>query len=104
MLPPPAAVHFSALDGTPLRLDLYDPGTWRREKLSVFSPSVQDAMARQIRLRGGGAGELQERNAAYQSSWAASWRGRAASSRPWPPGSAGSEVAFYASGAIASRP
>ena len=66
MLPPPTMVRFSNLDGSPLRLDLYDPDTWQREKLSVFSPASQEEIARGIRLRGGGSEDLLERNAEYR--------------------------------------
>ncbi len=66
MLPPPAAVHFSSLDGTPVHMDLYDPDLWQRQKLSVFSPASQEVIARKIHLQGGGANALKERNGEYR--------------------------------------
>lgn len=96
MLPPPESVRLSSLDGTPLHLDLYDPETWQREKLSIFAPASQEAVARQVRLQGG---DLGERNAAYvdflrrQLARARRFQSALAAESP-----AGKEVAFYAFG------
>ncbi|HEU5182654.1 MAG TPA: hypothetical protein VFW45_17845 [Candidatus Polarisedimenticolia bacterium] len=99
MLPPPAAVHFSSLDGTPVHMDLYDPDLWQRQKLSVFSPTSQDEIARKIRLQGGGADSLLERNDEYrdflQRQLARARRFQTALEAPAP---AGKVPVFYAFG------
>jgi hypothetical protein len=62
MLPPAGSAVFADLQGKPVPLDLYDPETWIREKLSVFSDEEQEAVKWRMRSAGANPAYLDTRN------------------------------------------
>ena len=99
MLPPPDDSLFADLDGQAIRLDLYDPGTWVREKLSVFSQEEQDQLRRRLGRAGLRRGDLEAQNrrmeAFLERSLRRARRFQEALARPVPEGT---DVAYYAFG------
>ncbi|PYQ13007.1 MAG: hypothetical protein DMH00_05155 [Acidobacteria bacterium] len=99
MLPPSGTTNFANLDGKPVPIDLYDPDSWVREKLSIFSDEQQEAIYRQVQKGGASPSYLETRNTKSREflarALARAQRFQAALAAPAP---LGQEVAFYAFG------
>jgi pimeloyl-ACP methyl ester carboxylesterase len=99
MLPPPDDSLFADLDGRAIPLDLYDPETWVREKLSLFSQEEQDQLRRKLERAGMGPRVLEMENrrmeAFLERSLRRARRFQEALARPAPEGT---DVAYYAFG------
>lgn len=63
MLPPAGIPSFVDLNGDPVTLDLYDPDTWVKNKLSVFADGGQEVFRREIRATGSDASDGEASNA-----------------------------------------